>query len=122
MYTRMVTGTTQVKRRGLPIETSLVATCCVCGLIRGKKAHDQDADRWVTKRTYEQTYGVSLFGSPFTHTYCAGCHADFMQRAKPAKSQHYTHTTPTRPPTEDRQGEMSRDTPEQMMFRTGGGS
>lgn len=78
----MNAGTTQTKRRGLRIETSLIAACCVCGLIRVKKTRSQDPDQWVTRRTYEQTYGVSLFGSLFTHTYCSGCHADFMQRAK----------------------------------------
>jgi len=81
----MVTGTTQSKRRGHRIETSLIATCCVCGLIRGKKTHSQEPDQWVTRRTYEQTYGVRLFGSLVTHTYCSGCFADFMQRAKPEK-------------------------------------
>lgn len=86
MYsTGMIAGTTQTKRRGLRTETSLIATCCVCGLLRSKKTHSQDPDRWVTRRAYEQTYGVSLVGSLFTHTYCSGCHADFMQRAKPEK-------------------------------------
>lgn len=71
-----------IKRRGLPVETSLIATCCVCGLVRARKAFTLDPDRWVTKRTYEKTYGVTLAGSPFTHTYCSGCHTDFMQRVK----------------------------------------
>jgi len=86
MYgTGIMIGTTQTKRRALRTETSLIATCCVCGLLRGKKTNSQHPDRWVTRRAYEQTYGVSLVGSLFTHTYCSGCLADFMQRAKPEK-------------------------------------
>ena len=69
-------------RRALPVETSLTATCCVCGLVRANKALALEPDRWITKRMYEQTYGVKLAGSPLTHTYCSGCHTDFMQRVR----------------------------------------
>jgi hypothetical protein len=69
-------------RGGLPVEVSLIATCCVCGLVRARKTFAGEADQWVTKRAYEQLYGVRLRGTPFTHTYCSGCHTDFMQRVK----------------------------------------
>lgn len=73
----------RAKRQKLPAETSLIATCCVCGLVRAKKAFSQDPDRWITKRSYEHTYGVTLAGTPFTRTYCSGCRTDFMQRVRP---------------------------------------
>lgn len=69
-------------RGRLPVEVSLIATCCVCGLVRARKTFAGEPDRWVTKRAYEQLYGVRLLGTPFTHTYCSGCHTDFMQRVK----------------------------------------
>lgn len=60
----------------------LIAMCCVCGLVRARKTFAGEPDRWVTKRAYAQLYGVRLLGTPFTHTYCSGCHTDFMQRVK----------------------------------------
>ena len=65
---------------GAPISASLVAMCCVCGLVRARKTVDGEPDRWISKRAYERMYGVRLVGNPFTHTYCSGCHTDFMQR------------------------------------------
>jgi len=70
-------------RGGLRVETSLIAKCCVCGLVRARKTFAGDPDRWVTKRAYEQMYGIRLMGTPVTHTYCSGCHMDFMQRVRP---------------------------------------
>jgi len=68
-------------KHGSPSETSLIAMCCVCGLVRARK----DTDQWVTKRSYEQMYGVTLIGSPLTHTYCLGCYTDFLQRVRPSQ-------------------------------------
>ena len=73
------------KRRHLPAETSLIAMCCVCGLVRARKTSAADSDRWVTKRAYEQMYAVTLMGNPITHTYCSGCHMDFLQRVNPQR-------------------------------------
>ena len=42
-------------------------------------------DKWVTKRAYEHMYGMRLVGNPVTHTYCSGCHTDFMQRVRPTR-------------------------------------
>lgn len=75
----------RAKRQKLAAETSVIATCCVCGLLRAKKAVSQEPDRWITKRSYEHTYGVTLAGTRFTHTYCSGCHTDFMQRVRPGQ-------------------------------------
>ena len=74
-----------LKHRHLPVETSLIAMCCVCGLVRARKTLAVDPDRWVTKRAYEQMYAVSLMGEPITHTYCSGCHMDFLQRVRPSE-------------------------------------
>jgi hypothetical protein len=73
------------KRRRLPAETSLIAMCCVCGLVRARKTSAADSDRWVTKRAYEQMYAVTLIGNSITHTYCSGCYMDFLQRVSPVQ-------------------------------------
>ena len=70
-----------VNHGGLPTKASLIAMCCVCGLVRARVAGDPD--RWVTKRAYEHMHGVRLVGNPVTHTYCSGCLTDFMQRVRP---------------------------------------
>jgi len=78
----MATFRQGLNRGGLRVETSLIAKCCVCGLVRARKTFAGDPDRWVTKRAYEQMYGIRLMGNPVTHTYCSGCHTDFMQRIR----------------------------------------
>ena len=78
----MATFRQGLNREGLPVEVSLIAMCCVCGLVRARKSFAGDHDRWVTKRSYEHMYGVRLVGNPVTHTYCSGCHTDFMQRVR----------------------------------------
>jgi len=70
-------------RQGLPLETSLIAMCCVCGLVRDDKTIAADSNRWVSKKSYEKTYKVTLRGTHFTHTYCTGCFTDLSQRARP---------------------------------------
>jgi hypothetical protein len=77
----MVTFRQGVNHGGLPVQASLIAMCCVCGLVRARVAGDPD--RWVTKRAYEQMHGRTLAGHPITHTYCSGCLTDFMQRVRP---------------------------------------
>lgn len=79
----MATFRQRLNRGGPPVEASLIAMCCVCGLVRARKTFAGDPDRWVTKRAYEQMYGIRLVGNPVTHTYCLGCHMDFMQRVRP---------------------------------------
>ena len=78
----MATFRQGLNREGLPVEVSLIAMCCVCGLVRARKTFAEDHDQWVTKRSYEHMYGVRLVGNPVTHTYCSGCHTDFMQRVR----------------------------------------
>ena len=80
----MATFRQGLTRGGLPVEASLITMCCVCGLVRARKTVAADPDRWVTKRAYEQMYGIRLMGNPVTHTYCLGCHTDFMQRVRPS--------------------------------------
>ena len=81
----MATFRQGVNGGGVPVGSSLIAMCCVCGLVRARKAFAGDPDRWVTKRAYEQMYGMRLVGNPVTHTYCSGCHTDFMQRVRPTR-------------------------------------
>ena len=77
--------------RAFAAETALITQCCVCGLVRERKRFPGEADRWVTSRTYEERYGVTILGSPLTHTYCSGCYMDFMQRVK--SSRHASFAT-----------------------------
>jgi hypothetical protein len=66
-------------------DTMLIAQCCICGLLQAKKRLPTEPDRWMTSRTYEKTYGVKPSASRVTHTYCPGCHTDFMQRVKSSR-------------------------------------
>lgn len=98
-------------RRGIkcgdfPAETALIAMCCVCGLVRARKRFAAEPDRWVTSRTYEQKYAVTLLGTPLTHTYCSGCYLDFMQRVRP--SQHTIAPSDTERPFGIRYHEQPR--------------
>ena len=68
----------------VPVEASLIAMCCVCGLVRAPKTFPGAPDRWVTKRAYQHMYGNRIVGNAVTHTYCLGCHTDFMQRVRPS--------------------------------------
>lgn len=70
----------------LPVETALTATCCVCGLVRVKISGPLISEQWITRRSYEQTYGVTLAGAPLTHTYCPGCYTDHTQQVKRRRS------------------------------------
>jgi hypothetical protein len=58
----MATFRQRLNRGGPPVEASLIAMCCVCGLVRARKTFAGDPDRWVTKRAYEQMYGIRLVG------------------------------------------------------------
>ena len=73
-----------LNREGLPAKASPIAVCCVCRLLRARKTVVGEADRWITKRAFEHLYGVRVVGTPVTHTYCSGCHTDFMQRVRPS--------------------------------------
>ena len=74
-----------VKFPVLPAETTLIAQCCVCGLLRARKRLAAEPDRWITSRAYEQAYGLKPSRSRVTHTYCSGCYRDFMQRVRPER-------------------------------------
>ena len=75
-----------VRFSALSAGSTLVAQCCVCGLLRARKSLAEEPDQWITSRAYEHMYGVTLSGSRLTHTYCSGCYGDFIQRVRP--SQH----------------------------------
>ncbi len=74
-----------IKYEASPGESAVIAMCCVCGLVRGRKTFTAESDRWITCQAYEQRYGVTLMGSALTHTYCSGCYMDFMQRVRPTR-------------------------------------
>jgi hypothetical protein len=76
-----------MKRRPYAKGSALIRVCSVCGLIRDESGVAVEEERWVTKRTYEKTYGMSLAECHLTHTYGPGCFTDFMEeRVRPPQS------------------------------------
>jgi len=63
-------------------ETSMLPVCCICGLLRDETGASLNCERWVTQRTYRQTYGVNPADCLLTHTYCPDCFTQFMDRIK----------------------------------------
>ena len=63
-------------------ERTVLAVCCVCGLIRDESESSADRERWVTPETYRQTRGVNPVDYPLTHTYCPGCYIQLMRRIR----------------------------------------
>ena len=55
------------------IVPTLLPVCCTCGLIRDETGSTPGLDRWVTQRTYRETYGVNPTELALTHTYCPKC-------------------------------------------------
>lgn len=54
-------------------KSSLLAVCCLCGLVRDETGHSLDHERWVTRRAYRRTYGAMPADCVLTHTYCPNC-------------------------------------------------
>lgn len=77
---------TLMKRRRSATDPGLISVCSLCGLIRDERGGVVDEERWVTKRTYEKTHGMSLTECHLTHTYCLSCFTDFMERVRPTQS------------------------------------
>lgn len=55
------------------IAPKLLASCCLCGLIRDETGSPSDLARWITQQTYHETHGVNPTDLPLTHTYCPEC-------------------------------------------------
>lgn len=55
------------------IKTTPLAVCCLCGLLRDETKDFIDAERWVTNRTYWETYGVNAADCLLTLTCCPRC-------------------------------------------------
>jgi hypothetical protein len=54
-------------------KTPPLAVCCLCGLLRDETKDFIDAERWVTNRTYWETYGVNAADCLLTLTCCPRC-------------------------------------------------
>lgn len=54
-------------------KTKPLAVCCLCGLLRDETKDFIDAERWVTNRTYWETYGVNAADCLLTLTCCPLC-------------------------------------------------
>jgi len=59
---------------------SLLAVCCMCGLVRDETEHALDHERWVKQRTYRNTHGAMPADGVLTHTYCPNCFTQVMDR------------------------------------------
>ncbi len=69
-------------RRETFIAPTLLPVCCVCGFIRDETGFRPSHERWVTPRTYRQTYGVNPADFPLTHTYCLKCFTKAQETVK----------------------------------------
>ena len=47
--------------------------CCLCGLLRDETRDSLEEERWVTNRTYWNTYGVNAADCLLTLTCCPRC-------------------------------------------------
>jgi hypothetical protein len=63
-------------------ETSWISVCCLCGLIRDVTRCCLDGERWITRRTYRNTYGVNPSDGLLTHAYCPACFAHVMTQVR----------------------------------------
>ena len=61
-------------------ETSMLPVCCICELLRDQTGASLDCERWVTQRTYRQTYGVNPADCLLTHSYFPDCFTQVMDR------------------------------------------
>ena len=60
------------------IVPKLLPVCCACGLIRDEDRSSLHRERWVSRGTYRQTYGVIPADFPLVHTYCPKCFMKVM--------------------------------------------
>ena len=75
-----------LKRRTF-IASTLLPVCCVCGLIRDDNSSPPSHDCWLTRRTYNQTYGMNPATLMLTHTYCPTC----FQKARETIRQYFLY-------------------------------
>jgi hypothetical protein len=59
-------------------ETSPLAVCCICGLLRDETGPSLEDECWVTQGTYRKTHGVDPANRLLTHTYCPECFTQVM--------------------------------------------
>ena len=74
MFAQIIHAAPSASRR-MP---SLLPVCCMCGLVSNASAHSLDHERWVTRRTYQKTYGALPADCVLTHTYCPNCFTQVM--------------------------------------------
>jgi len=65
-------------------ERLFLPVCCLCRLIRDETSLAVHSARWVTRRTFRKTHGVSPADCLLTHTYCPGCFTRVMESMKEA--------------------------------------
>ena len=62
-------------------ESLLLASCCVCGLIRDDDTRSASSQTtWITLKEYRHAYHVQSKELFFTHTYCPDCLAQIRAR------------------------------------------
>lgn len=61
------------------IAPTLLPACCACRLVQDKAGATPDLERWISQRTYRETYGVNPAELALTHTYCPTCFAKVQE-------------------------------------------
>ena len=76
-HENMLTQTTRETPSARMRETFLAPTplpaCCACGLVQGETGAIPGVERWMTQRTYRETYGVNPATLELAYTYCPTC-------------------------------------------------
>lgn len=65
-------------------ETSLLAVCCLCQLIRDETGVPRESAPWVPQRKYHKKHGVNPADCLLTHTYCSGCFTQVRESMRAA--------------------------------------
>lgn len=63
-------------------EPLLLPVCCLCELIRDVTRSSLVCERWITRQTYHNTYGVNPSDCLFTHAYCPACFAQVLTQVR----------------------------------------
>jgi len=61
---------------------TMLHVCCLCGLLQDEIGSSLDHERWVSRRSFRNTYGVHPDNCLLSHTYCPTCFAQVMDRIR----------------------------------------
>ena len=78
LCTQVIDKTSSTSRKAL----SLIHICCICERLRDDTGPSVDRERWVTLKTYRKTHDMNPANNLLTHTYCADCFPQVMDRIR----------------------------------------